>query len=73
MFRSFSARFPPDSREIPKTLKHPSETYPDPASGRRHMLDLQIAQKRGEIIRFLGTPPGAGATFRFTSPPEKIR
>jgi CubicO group peptidase (beta-lactamase class C family) len=36
------------------------ETYTDPQSDRRHMLDLQIAQKPGEIIRFLGTLPKAG-------------
>ena len=36
------------------------ETYTDPRSDRRHMLELQIAQKPGEIIRFLGTLPKAG-------------
>ena len=36
------------------------ETYTDPRSDRRHMLDLQIAQKPGDIIRFLGTLPKAG-------------
>ncbi len=36
------------------------ETYTDPRSDRRHMLDLQIAQKPGDIIRFLGTLPTAG-------------
>ena len=36
------------------------ETYTDPKSDRRHMLDLQIAQKPGDIIRFLGTLPKAG-------------
>ena len=35
------------------------ETYTDPKSDRRHMLDLQIAQKPGDIIRFLGTLPKA--------------
>lgn len=36
------------------------ETYTDPKSDRRHMLDLQIAQKPGDIIRYLGTLPKAG-------------
>ena len=36
------------------------ETYTDPKSDRRHMLDLQIAQKPGAIISFLGTLPKAG-------------
>ena len=36
------------------------ETYTDARSDRRHMLDLQIAQKPGDIIRFLGTLPKAG-------------
>jgi CubicO group peptidase (beta-lactamase class C family) len=36
------------------------ETYTDPKSDRRHMLDLQIEQKPGEIIKFLGTLPRAG-------------
>ncbi len=36
------------------------ETYTDPNSDRRKMLNLQIQQKPGEIIRFLGTLPRAG-------------
>jgi CubicO group peptidase (beta-lactamase class C family) len=36
------------------------ETYTDPRSDRRHMLDLQIAQKPGDIIHFLSTLPKAG-------------
>ncbi|HWE53556.1 MAG TPA: serine hydrolase [Bryobacteraceae bacterium] len=36
------------------------ETYTNPKSDRRHMLDLQIGQKPGEIIRFLGSLPNAG-------------
>jgi CubicO group peptidase (beta-lactamase class C family) len=36
------------------------ETYTDPKSDRRHMLELQIAQKPGDIVRFLGTLPKAG-------------
>ena len=36
------------------------ETYTDPKSDRRHMLDLQIAQKPGEIVKFLATLPKAG-------------
>ncbi len=36
------------------------ETYTNPQSDRRHMLDLQIAQKPGAIISFLGTLPKAG-------------
>jgi CubicO group peptidase (beta-lactamase class C family) len=37
-----------------------NEAYTDPNSDRRHMLDLQIAQKPGEIIRFLGALSKAG-------------
>jgi len=37
------------------------ETYTDPRSDRRHMLDLQIAQKPGAILQFMATLPRAGA------------
>ena len=37
------------------------ETYTDPKSDRRHMLDLQIAQKPGAIIQFLASLPRSGA------------
>jgi CubicO group peptidase (beta-lactamase class C family) len=37
------------------------ETYTDPKSDRRHMLDLQVAQKPGTIVQFLATLPRAGA------------
>lgn len=32
-----------------------SETYTDPSSDRRHMLDLQIQQRAGAILQFMGT------------------
>ncbi|MBV8707993.1 MAG: serine hydrolase [Acidobacteriaceae bacterium] len=37
------------------------ETYTNPKSDRRRMLDLQVAQKGGAILQFLGTLPRAGA------------
>ena len=37
------------------------ETYTDPKSDRRHMLDLQITQKPGVVLQFLATLPRAGA------------
>lgn len=36
------------------------ETYTNPASDRRRMLDLQIAGKPGSILEFMGTLPRAG-------------
>jgi CubicO group peptidase (beta-lactamase class C family) len=36
------------------------ETYTNPASDRRHMLDLQIACKPGSILQFMSTLPRAG-------------
>jgi CubicO group peptidase (beta-lactamase class C family) len=38
------------------------ETYPDPKSDRRHMLNLQIEQKPGSILNFMASLPRAGAT-----------
>ena len=37
------------------------ETYTDPKSDRRHMLNLQIEQKPGAIIKFMSSLPRAGA------------
>ena len=37
------------------------ETYTDPKSDRRHMLNLQIEQKPGAIITFMSSLPRAGA------------
>ncbi|HYA18031.1 MAG TPA: serine hydrolase domain-containing protein, partial [Bryobacteraceae bacterium] len=37
------------------------ETYTDPKSDRRHMLELQIAQKPGEIVKFMSGLPRVGA------------
>ncbi|MBV9307073.1 MAG: serine hydrolase [Acidobacteriaceae bacterium] len=37
------------------------ETYTNPKLDRRRMLDLQVAQKGGAILQFLGTLPRAGA------------
>jgi CubicO group peptidase (beta-lactamase class C family) len=37
------------------------ETYTDPASDRRHMLDAQIAQKPGAILALMAKLPRAGA------------
>jgi CubicO group peptidase (beta-lactamase class C family) len=36
-----------------------NETYTDPGSDRRHMLDLQIQQRPGAILRFMGSLPRA--------------
>jgi CubicO group peptidase (beta-lactamase class C family) len=36
------------------------ETYTDPKSDRRHMLNLQIAQKPGAILKFMALLPRAG-------------
>jgi CubicO group peptidase (beta-lactamase class C family) len=38
-----------------------NETYTDPKSDRRRMLDLQIAQKPGTILQFMAALPRAGA------------
>ena len=38
-----------------------SETYTNPASDRRHMLDLQIAQKPGAIVDYMASLPKAHA------------
>jgi CubicO group peptidase (beta-lactamase class C family) len=37
------------------------ETYTDPKSDRRHMLNLQLEQKPGDIIKFMASLPRAGA------------
>jgi len=37
------------------------ETYTDPKSDRRHMLNLQIEQKPGAILKFMASLPRAGA------------
>jgi CubicO group peptidase (beta-lactamase class C family) len=37
------------------------ETYTDPRSDRRHMLNLQIEQKPGAILKFMATLPRAAA------------
>src|ERR1700722_4965662 len=37
------------------------ETYTDPKSDRRHMLNLQIEQKPGAILKFMATLPRAAA------------
>jgi CubicO group peptidase (beta-lactamase class C family) len=37
------------------------ETYTDPKSDRRHMLNLQIEQKPGAILTFMASLPRAGA------------
>ena len=34
-----------------------NETYTDPSSDRRHMLELQIQQRPGAILKFMGTLP----------------
>ena len=36
-----------------------NETYTDPTSDRRHMLELQIEQRPGNILKFMGTLPRA--------------
>jgi CubicO group peptidase (beta-lactamase class C family) len=38
-----------------------NETYTDPKSDRRHMLNLQIEQKPGAILKFMASLPRAGA------------
>ena len=38
-----------------------NETYTDPESDRRHMLDLQIQQKSGAILKFMAGLPRAAA------------
>jgi CubicO group peptidase (beta-lactamase class C family) len=38
-----------------------NETYTDPESDRRRMLDLQIQQKSGAILKFMATLPRAAA------------
>ncbi len=38
-----------------------NETYTDPKSDRRRMLDLQIAQKPGAILQFMAALPRTGA------------
>jgi CubicO group peptidase (beta-lactamase class C family) len=38
-----------------------NETYTDPDSDRRRMLDLQIQQKSGAILKFMATLPRVGA------------
>ena len=37
------------------------ETYTDPKSDRRQMLELQISQKPGDVVKFMTTRPRAGA------------
>ena len=37
------------------------ETYTNPRSDRRHMLEVQIAQRPGAILQFVGTLPRVGA------------
>ncbi|MDB6086321.1 MAG: beta-lactamase [Gammaproteobacteria bacterium] len=38
-----------------------NETYTDPKSDRRRVLDLQIAGKPGEVLRYMGSLPRAAA------------
>ncbi len=47
-----------------------SETYTDPTSDRRHMLDLQIAQKPGAIVTYMASLPKAhepGAAWNYST------
>lgn len=37
------------------------ETYTDPKSDRRHMLNLQLEQKPGAVVKFMASLPRAGA------------